>query len=164
VGENTSQIEHEIVAERVELGRNLDELEQRAKDLANWRVHYRNHSAAFLGAAVSVGVLFGVLSAGATSPRPRRVAGLTGEAIPPAPRPVSLPRARNPKVAELVGTWQRISEALLGVAISKVIDVVSDAIPGFRHQYEGRPERAAYAGPSDSVTRMYRDELGRNDQ
>jgi hypothetical protein len=166
VGENTSQIEHEIVEERVELGRNLDELERRARDLANWRVHYRNHPAAFLGAAASAGVLIGMLSAGASSPRAQRTVRLTGEATPPSPRPVSFSGQRNPKVAELVGTWQRISEALLGVAISKVIDVVSEAIPGFRHQYEARPSRAGYASAAqpDSVTRMYRDEIGRDDR
>jgi hypothetical protein len=58
-------------------------------------------------------------------------------------RPVG-ERGRGPKTRELIGTWERISEALLGVAIAKVIDTVANVIPGFRDQYD----RQAYRTPS----------------
>ena len=171
MGENTNEIEHEIDAERTELGRNLEELEQKARDLADWRTHYRNHPAVFLGAAVSAGVLLGALSGGTSRPRPRRMAGLMSQSdqseetetrpSAPEPRPFKTQHARGPKTRELFNTWEHISEALLGVAIAKIIDVVSDAIPGFRDQYDvhaSRPSPAySHAGAGESGTRIHRE-------
>ena len=60
MGEITNQIEQEIRQKRDHLGRNLDELEGKARELADWRTHYRNHSPAFLGAAFGLGVVLGL--------------------------------------------------------------------------------------------------------
>ena len=68
MGENTSQIEREIRAERTELGRNLRELESKARDIADWRTHHRNHPGLFLGLAFSGGVLLGLLATPSRKP------------------------------------------------------------------------------------------------
>jgi hypothetical protein len=62
VGEITTQIEKDIGLEREALGRNLDELEARARVLADWRTHYRNHAAAALGLSFGAGIVLGLLA------------------------------------------------------------------------------------------------------
>jgi hypothetical protein len=143
VGEDTSKIEHQIDAERQALGHSLDELEQKARDFVDWRTHYRNHPTVFLGAAVGAGVVLGMLSnrghghVGNGHPAEMTAAEHFAEphrAFTPA-------RERGPKTRELVDTWDRITAALLGVAIAKVVDVVSDYVPGFRNQYDVKASR-----------------------
>ena len=62
MGESTSQIERDIVAERNELGRNLQLLENKARSLADWRTYFRNHPFAMMGIALGGGVLLGALT------------------------------------------------------------------------------------------------------
>jgi hypothetical protein len=56
VGEDTNQIEQEIRERRSDLGRNLTELEDKARQLADWRTYFRDHPKVFLGAAIGAGV------------------------------------------------------------------------------------------------------------
>jgi hypothetical protein len=172
VGENTNQIERDIVEERAALGRNLDALEQKAKDLADWRVHYRNHPAVFLSAAVGAGVLLGALAGGRISlpgeeSWPSESSDANG-ARPATPGWETRRRRRQfdlkslmegPKGRELADTWQHLTGALLGVGITKLIDAVSDRIPGFRDQYETHSHRPAsassYANASNRGNHAY---------
>src|SRR4029453_17528010 len=62
MGESTSQIERDIVAERNELGRNLQLLENKARSLTDWRTYFRNHPFAMMGVALGGGVLLGALT------------------------------------------------------------------------------------------------------
>lgn len=142
MGEITSEIERDIVTERSELGRNLEELETKARALADWRTHYRNHAGLALGVVFGTAVVAGALIGRSRTPRvhtprPERVA-----------RP-SEPREPSRYRRHLEETWQGVTAALLGVATAKAIDVVSDLVPGFRDHYGQRtPEagRAGYAG------------------
>jgi uncharacterized membrane protein YqjE len=70
VGEITHEIEREIRDSREDLGRNLNELEDKARELADWRSHYRNHSGAFLGAAFAAGAIAAMATIPASSGRP----------------------------------------------------------------------------------------------
>ena len=128
MGPNTDQIEREIRAERDELGRNLQDLEFKAKELTDWQVHDRNHPGVFLGAAAGIGVILGAVMTPANGRAPLR------------------PRLQgSPKVAQLMTTWEIVSDALLGLATAKVIDAVAEYLPGFKDEYErqsGRPRRA----------------------
>jgi len=124
VGENTTQIEREIVAERRELGRNLTELEMKAQQLGDWRTHYRNNPTVVLGIALAGGVVLGAL---ARRGRPSRFSD-SAEALALQPRPQSrLSR-------HIEDTWLTVSDALLGLATAKVMAVVSNAVPGFSEQ------------------------------
>ncbi len=121
MGENTTQIEREIVAERHELGRNLNELEMKAQQLGDWRTHYRNNPTVALGIALAGGVMLGAM---ARRGRPSRFTD-SAEAIALQPRPQSrLSR-------HIEDTWLTVSDALLGLATAKVMAVVSSAVPGF---------------------------------
>ena len=62
MGESTSQIERDIAAERNELGRNLQLLENKARSLTDWRMHFRKHPFALMAVALGGGALLGVLS------------------------------------------------------------------------------------------------------
>ena len=142
MGENTSQIEREIRAERTELGRNLRELETKARTITDWRTHHRNNPGLFMGLAFSGGLVLGLL----TTPS-RRSGTRDFESYeepfdaPPAPRRrLHVPRVVT-ETRDLAGrqfgqTWEHIASALLGVASAKAVELVAEMVPGFRDHYE----------------------------
>ena len=50
MGQTTNQIESHIERTRDDLGANLHELEQKVKEVADWRHHFRNHPMTLIGA------------------------------------------------------------------------------------------------------------------
>ena len=144
MGESTNQIERDIVAERNELGRNLQLLENKARSLADWRTYYRNHPFAMIGVAVGGGVLLGALTSGighfshaddVGEEEPRR-----SESRYSAPSAFSSSAARVRR--QFGDTWDHIADALLAVAAAKAIDFVGQMVPGFREQFASRhPEQ-----------------------
>jgi hypothetical protein len=156
MGEDSSQIEQRIVDERAHLGRNLEELESRAREIADWRTHFRNHPGAAIGLAFGAGMALGMLAIPASDAgideadatdqpdRPRRVrplaalaSGVTGD------------RAKQ----QIGETWQRIADALLGVAAGRVVAFVSELVPGFRDHYDGAPSTGWHPGDAGSTRR-----------
>lgn len=135
MGENAGQIEREIMAERNELGRNLEVLQTKARDMADWRVHYRNHPGVFLGAAAGVGVLLGAMSR-----RPREEFGYVNYARTPEPetarpRRSLSERLNGPRGRKLMETWEHATEALMAIGTAKLVDFVSNYVPGFSDEY-----------------------------
>jgi hypothetical protein len=128
VDEHTNQIEREIVAERRQLSRNLTELEMKAQQLADWRTYYRRNPKLHLGIALGGGLVLGAVVGRRQSPRDDH-AGPAG-----GPVPSSTGRAGR----QIEDTWQRISDALLGIASAKVIEFVSQVVPGFQAQLNHR--------------------------
>jgi len=61
MGETTDQIEQYIESKRADLGSNLQELEQKVKDAADWRQRFQANPWAFMGAAFGGGVLLAVM-------------------------------------------------------------------------------------------------------
>ena len=61
--EQIEQIEQHIDAERRALGRNLQELEDKAAALTDWRTHYSRHPFIILGAAFGTALAVGFFSA-----------------------------------------------------------------------------------------------------
>jgi hypothetical protein len=146
VGEITHEIEREIRDKREDLGRNLNELEDKARELADWRSHYRNHSGAFLGAAFAAGALAAMATVPASTGRPPRVHALADEDLShdPYPTRASRPVARNATFArvtrEVNETWGQIADALLRTASLRALQFVSELVPGVRDQLDnGRP-------------------------
>jgi hypothetical protein len=120
VGQTTYQIEHHIEKTRDDLGANLNELEYKVKEIADWRHHFRNHPMTMIGAAFGGGILLAtMLGNGRRSP-----STLTS-------RPqLSI---TNHKVAD---AWEDIKDALVGVAATRVTDFVADMVPGFHQEFE----------------------------
>lgn len=149
MGESTSQIERDIAAERNELGRNLQLLENKARSLTDWRTYFRNHPFAMMGVALGGGVLLGVLTHNLGA---REASGFDDDhLIEPddshyaAPSPFVSSAARMRR--QFGDTWEHIADALLAVASAKAIDFVGQKVPGFREQYASRhPEHRGFSG------------------
>jgi hypothetical protein len=124
VGENTKQIKRTIVAERDQLGRNLNELETRAQQFVDWRTHYRNNPKVLLGIAVAGGLVLGAMA--------RR--GRSARSNGPFEKSPRRARRTSRLTRELQDTWLRVSDVLLGVASAKVIEFVGSVVPGFSEQ------------------------------
>ena len=145
MGEITNQIEQELREKRDHLGRSLDELEGKARDLADWRKHYRNHSPAFLGAAFGIGVVLGLATIGRRQHTPDYGDFDTDLSHDPYPaRPAAAKRAARgtgtaAKALRQVGdTWEQIADALVRTAAVKAIDFVGEFVPGFRENVRRR--------------------------
>jgi hypothetical protein len=122
VGQTTDQIESDIEKTRDDLGANLQELEQRVKEVTDWRYHFRNHPMTLIGAAFGGGILLATMVSRTRS---------TSHAMP-APAPV------RHKATE---TWDLIKDALVGVAAARVTDFVGELVPGFAEEYGSRVRR-----------------------
>ena len=61
MGQTTDQIAAEIDQTREDLKANLEELEMRAKDVADWRSQFKKHPGPMLAAALVGGALLAAL-------------------------------------------------------------------------------------------------------
>jgi hypothetical protein len=143
VGEDTNRIEQEIRERRAGLGRNLDELQDKARDLADWRTHYRGHTGTFLGAALGAGFLLAL----ATIPERRS----SRDSVPerdathdpyygvPCHSTWSEGQGTVARAARHLGyTWDEIADGLLRTASAKALQVVAELVPGFSDQVTGQ--------------------------
>jgi hypothetical protein len=144
VGEITNRIEQEIRQKRDHLGRNLDELEGKARELTDWRTHYRKHSPAFLGAAFGLGVVLGLATISRRSHRPAHGDFDTDLSHDPYPsRPAARSTDRGTGTAsralrQVGDTWEQIADALVRTASLKAIEFVGEFVPGFRDNVRKR--------------------------
>ncbi len=69
MGERADAIEREIEQERVELGRNLEELEHRVKEATDWRVQFDRHTGGMMALAFSGGLLLAAFLGGRSNHR-----------------------------------------------------------------------------------------------
>ena len=68
MGQTTDQIASDIAQTRADLKSNLEELETRVKDAADWRAHFRKRPGSMIAAALFGGVLLSLMS-GQRSPK-----------------------------------------------------------------------------------------------
>jgi hypothetical protein len=125
--ETTAQIETHIEATRGHLGANLDALERKIKSATDWREYFQSTPMTLLGAAFAGGILLAMASGsrqGRERSRLRRIA-----------RP---PRPRGPHAEEVVTMLENIKGALIGMAATKMKDVVGQALPGFQEEFDRR--------------------------
>jgi hypothetical protein len=170
VGEDTNQIEQDIRETRSDLGRNLDELSDRARQLVSWRSQYRDHSRVFLGAAFSAGLVVGLAAIRRSQQNGYHVSDdasdtdmLGGDTYAMRfsgngagannrvnghgeqdGRDGTLSRARH----ELGETWNTIADGLMRTVSAKAVQYLSDLVPGFSEHVEGRyaPRSKQYEG------------------
>jgi hypothetical protein len=141
VGENTSQIEREIREKRVELGRNLEELGDKAREMVDWRTYYRDHSPLFLGAAFGLGLLCGLRMIPRAHPSHDGTIDLVDTSHDPWPHRSALTGRRDSTSRyrrQLNDTWDQIADGLLQTASDKAIEVVANLVPGFNERVDRR--------------------------
>ena len=73
MGERADAIEREIEQERVELGRNLEELEHRVKEATDWRVQFERHAGGMMAMAFGGGLLMAALFGGRANRHDREI-------------------------------------------------------------------------------------------
>lgn len=122
--EETRDIERQIASARDTLGRQLSEVEEKAKDAIDWRSHYRRNPFPMLAAAAAAGfIVSGWLGddeqdSDLGTPRPRRALAL-----------------RSPAMNNTMDTMM---DALIAAASAKAAEYIEDWIPGFHQEFTRR--------------------------
>jgi ElaB/YqjD/DUF883 family membrane-anchored ribosome-binding protein len=151
VDEETSKIKHHIDSEREQLGRNLDEIEDRVRTATDLRAQFNKNTGWILGAAVAGGFLLS-LTLGKSSNAVNGgnvsdygdVSG--GSQAQPAHR-------ISPHLQRVSETVDDILAGLVALASEKLQSFVADAVPGFREQYDAISRH----GSGSSVRAVNRD-------
>ena len=150
MAEQTDQLEKHIQSKRNELGQNLEELESKVKSAGDWHTYFERYPMTALGISFGGGILLSMLMGSNRSNR-RPMAGdnigWQENQSRAAAYPARQAGGARDKMAETVDT---IKGALFGLATAKVQDILSDAIPGFREQYQKTERQKDYAGYSES--------------
>ena len=127
------RIEQHIDHERAVLLSNLEELEDRATSLVDWRRHFRGNPATWVGVAFAGGLLIALAARRPSTP------GLNYLRAAESPATYSDHRRR-----ELSRAWLTIESALIGLAAAKLRHTLAQLLPGFREQL-ARGEGDGYA-------------------
>jgi len=115
MGQRAEQIEKEIEQERGALDRNLKELDNRVRDLTDWRRQFQKNPGPMLWAAFGAGFALAL------------VAGRSQ----PARQIVVSPHQAN----QSSETWHMVKSALVGVLANRLSAAVDGFIPGFHNGY-----------------------------
>jgi hypothetical protein len=134
--ERSDQIEKHIASTRSELGSNLQELEDKVKQAADWRTYFDRNPMMLMGLALGGGVLLGTMT------------GSNGGAAQEPPKAGSPFAGRSN--APVADTWYTLKGALIGLAGSKVRTLLDEVLPGFDEQYR-RMERDTSASASPTT-------------
>jgi len=147
MADQTDQLQQHIESKRNELGHNIDELEKKVKKAADWHTYFEEYPMTAIGVAFGGGILLAML----VGDRSRRSYRPTDEdrawEASELRRPIRDQRVLGETREKFSETIDTVKGALIGLATSKVRDMLSDAMPGFREQYENA-ERSRDRGPA----------------
>ncbi len=134
--DETKDLQRAIDNESAALSDNLAILGDMARDLTDWRVQVRRHPLPAIGLALGAGALLALL---AGRGRGRATRGMTrGNQAAPANR-VAGAYTESPAHQAV----DRVINALVGVAMTRAIELVGDLIPDFGHHLQAEAELAA---------------------
>ena len=127
MGQTTDQIEAHIEDTREDLGSNLHELERKVRSVTDWKQHFQTNPATMLGAAFGAGMLLATVVGGGTTRRNGFYrSGSESDAH----------RVTHRQKHKALEVWDNIKGALVGVAATRLRDVVDELVPGFREQLQ----------------------------
>lgn len=175
--ERPDQIIDHIQAQRDQLGRNLDELEDKVRKSTDWRTYYDKNPMIAVGAAIGGGLLLGTMVGGSKRPSsPYRSSSASSSVAKSAP--LGLHSASEATSGHHIGsvtaaqrhevsaTFDYIKAALIAFGIAKAKEFLSQAIPGLEShladaEHQGRQHnpffsdawQAAEPQRSDAQTR-----------
>ena len=121
--ETTEQIESQIYHRRRALRSNLQELEDKARSVTDWRQRVRANP----GAMLAVAFVGGMFAAHLIPRRSRR-------GSPRSSRPTEGMERVSGRRNQFSEAWENIQGALIGVAASKVKNALAQVVPGFSEQ------------------------------
>lgn len=144
MGEKSNQIEREIVAERGQLGQNLNELQSKVEEITDWRAQFQKRPMLMMGVALGGGVLLATMTRGRKSQFGRQFAQDRGDGGQSY-------RGRGTELQKnrAVETFDTIKGAMIGVAANTFQDFLGQIIPGFREQFQ-KTAQEKHTGVSSS--------------
>jgi hypothetical protein len=123
MGERPEQLKEHIDTARNELRQNVDQLQERFRDVMDWRVQFQKRPFACLALALGAGALLSVLIEQADSEDARYR------------YPDSPPRAYSRFKSDASNAWTNIRSALVGLGAMKMREALEQALPGFAQHY-----------------------------
>jgi hypothetical protein len=120
MGEKADRIEQHIKQQRDELGENVMELKQKVSRSFDWRAQVDEHPLTMVGLAFGGGLLLSALLDGKRSAMP----------------PLSSDLHRAYEAGSSNGTWEILRGAVMGLAATKLKEVVEELLPGFQDEYQ----------------------------
>jgi hypothetical protein len=136
--ERPDQIERHIKSARTELGSNLQELEYKVKQAADWRTHFERNPMTLIGVAFGGGVLLASMLGAKnwdTHTEPREYERGKSSSDYTRRKPMS-------------DTWDTLKGAVLGFTASKVRTMLDEALPGFGEHFEKAEREVSNRGLS----------------
>jgi hypothetical protein len=137
------RLQARIEAEGNSLKQNLEEFEDRVKNVLDWKVWYRHNTALAIGGAAAGGILLALLLPKSDS----------GEEASPeiddfdqVSAAETLSRIRPVRRSRFHNVLDNSMSAILGVAADQVQHFMSRAIPGFREHYSEAERKRGYSG------------------
>src|SRR5690242_11081893 len=115
MGEKSNQITRDIEEQRAQLGSNLEQLEDKVKDIADWRRQFQNSPFTMMGLALGGGILLSSVLGGRRS-RTYYVPRNTGHQWRDETSSRESDRATHSQLRRASDTWDTIKGALIGVA------------------------------------------------
>lgn len=118
-----AELNQQVENERVDLGRNLAELKERAESALDWREQVQRHPALVAGAALGAGMLLAQLGRG----RRRQVSA--GH---------SVMSHGQEGASRAPGILDAVADSVKATAATVVAGMLSEFLPGFREEHEKR--------------------------
>jgi hypothetical protein len=122
MGQTTNQIENHLGQARENLGANFRELERKVSDITDWRYHFRSHPVTLIGVAFGGGILLATMLGRKRTLPPGELSSV----------------AVSPYKQKAAETWDHITDALIGMAATRVTDFVGEVVPGFKEELTRR--------------------------
>ncbi|MBV8808980.1 MAG: hypothetical protein JO033_09920 [Acidobacteriaceae bacterium] len=143
MGEKSDQIEREIVTERGQLGRNLNELQSKVQEVTDWRLQFQKRPMLMLGVAAGGGLLLASLSGRKSRSRPHYARA--GDGV----HEYEHRRGTELQKNKALETFDNIKGAMIGVAANTFQDFLGQLIPGFREQVQKTAQEKRLGGGVD---------------
>jgi hypothetical protein len=130
MGERSNQIERQIVAERGQLGQNLNELQSRVQEVTDWRAQFQKKPMLMIGVAAGAGLLLASIT-GRKSRSRRHYAEDRDDSGGSEHR-----RGTELQKNKALETFDSIKGAMIGVAANTFQNFLGQLIPGFKEQFQ----------------------------
>jgi hypothetical protein len=131
--QTVAAIESQIDHTRERLDSDFEELAQKFDRATDWREHVRARPLAFLGAAFAGGVVLAAATRGAGG---RYMAG------EPLAADIGMPSRWEAQKRQASEVWDNVTGALIGLAIAKFRQSLSELIPDFDEHYRRAEQRS----------------------